>query len=150
MEGSAVEYIPRSIAECFRRKAVRVWLIAMGLVLLWNLLILLPPIAFRFRSGEAAAPLYKFFSYICHQLPDRSFHIFGHQFGVCSRCFGVYFGLLAGFAAYPLWRKIDEIEPIARFWLFLSLVPIGIDWGLTVFGIWENTFLSRFLTGMIL
>jgi uncharacterized membrane protein len=50
----------------------------------------------------------------------------------------------------PLWRRIDETEPIARIWLFLSLVPIGIDWSLGVFGIWENTFTSRFLTGLIL
>jgi uncharacterized membrane protein len=62
----------------------------------------------------------------------------------------VYFGLLLGFAIYPFWRNIDEIEPLARFWLFLSLIPISIDWSLTVFGIWENTHLSRLITGLIL
>jgi len=62
----------------------------------------------------------------------------------------VYFGLLFGFLIYPLWRRIDETEPISRIWLFLSLVPIGIDWTLGVFGIWENNFTSRFVTGMIL
>ncbi|MBC7899046.1 MAG: DUF2085 domain-containing protein [Saprospiraceae bacterium] len=74
----------------------------------------------------------------------------GHQLAVCSRCFGVYFGLFAGFLIYPLWRRIEEIEPLARFWLFLSLVPISIDWSLTVFGVWENTHLSRFVTGLVL
>ena len=73
-------------------------------------------------------------------MPDRSFHIDGEKFGVCSRCFGVYFGLFFGFVIYPLWRRIDEIEPISRIWLFLSLIPIGVDWSLTIFGIWENTF----------
>lgn len=69
---------------------------------------------------------------------------------VCSRCFGVYFGLLAGILTYALWRPIEETEPVARIWLFLSLIPITVDWSLTIFGIWENTHVSRFLTGMIL
>jgi uncharacterized membrane protein len=30
------------------------------------------------------------------------------------------------------------------------LVPIGIDWLLGVLDIWENTYASRFITGMIL
>jgi uncharacterized membrane protein len=55
-----------------------------------------------------------------------------------------------GFAVYPLWRKVDDIEPLPRIWLFLAMVPIGIDWGLTIFGIWENTHLSRLVTGLIL
>ena len=30
------------------------------------------------------------------------------------------------------------------------MVPIAIDWSLGAFGIWENTHLSRFITGLIL
>src|SRR5690606_28160807 len=77
-------------------------------------------------------------------------HIFGHQLAVCSRCFGVYFGLLFGLLIYPVWRSMDNIEPLPRVWLFLSLIPITVDWSLTIFGIWENTHLSRFVTGSIL
>jgi len=29
-------------------------------------------------------------------------------------------------------------------------VPMAVDWSLGVFGIWENTHLSRFMTGLIL
>jgi uncharacterized membrane protein len=83
-------------------------------------------------------------------MPDRSFDVLGEKFGVCSRCFGVYFGIVFGFLIYPFWRRIDDIEPIARIWLFLSLVPIGVDWLLGVTGIWANTFTSRFLTGLLL
>ena len=53
-------------------------------------------------------------------------------------------------ACDPLLRRIEDIEPFPRFWLFLAMIPIGIDWSLGVFGIWENTHLSRFLTGLIL
>ena len=119
-------------------------------VTVWVLLTLAAPLAKAIGFVAISAPLYHFFSYICHQIPERSFHIEGESFGVCSRCFGVYFGLVFGFAIYPLWRNITEIEPLPRFWLFLSLIPIGIDWSLTVFGIWENTHFSRFITGLIL
>ncbi len=138
------------LAERFRRQAFKVWLIGGAVVLVWVLLILLAPLAKANGFTQISAPLYHFFSYLCHQIPDRSFHIEGEQFGVCSRCFGVYFGIFAGFAIYPLWRKIDDIEPISRIWLALSVIPIGVDWALTIFGVWANTFTSRFVTGMIL
>jgi uncharacterized membrane protein len=64
--------------------------------------------------------------------------------------FPLYFGLLAGLVVYPVIRGVDNIEPLPRFWLFASMVPIGIDWSLGVFGIWENNHGSRFITGLIL
>ncbi|MBV6495329.1 MAG: DUF2085 domain-containing protein [Acidobacteria bacterium ACB1] len=144
------EYIPQVIAAQFRRQALRVWIVGLGVVMFWLVLILVPPIAKADGMTQLSAPLYKFFSYICHQIPSRSFFIDGEPFGVCSRCFGVYFGLVLGYLIYPLWRKIDEIEPVSKVWLFAACVPIAIDWALTFFGIWENTFLSRFITGLIL
>lgn len=30
----------------------------------------------------------------CHQLPDRSFHLFGFQFPLCARCTGIFLGLV--------------------------------------------------------
>jgi uncharacterized membrane protein len=143
-------YAAQSMIGPMRRQAWKVWMIGLAVVFAWVSLILIAPIAKANGLVAVSSPLYHFFSYICHQIPARSFFIEGEQFGVCSRCFGVYFGLLLGFAVYPLWRSIDEIEPLPRFWLFLSLVPISVDWSLTIFGIWENTFLTRFITGLIL
>jgi hypothetical protein len=31
-------------------------------------------------------------SFICHQLPERSFHTWSAQWPVCARCTGIYFG----------------------------------------------------------
>jgi uncharacterized membrane protein len=150
MTERADEYIPVAIAERLGRQAGQVWLGAVLIVLAWVLAIVIAPIAAVSGVSGLSAPLYQFFSLICHQLPERSFHVSGEHFAVCSRCFGVYFGLLLGLLIYPLWRKIDDVEPLPRFWLFLSLIPIGVDWSLGVFGIWENTHLSRSLTGVIL
>ena len=150
MTQASENYIPLTIAARFRSQAVKVWIISSAVVLFWVLLILSAPIAKANGFSGISTPLYGFFSYICHQMPSRSFFIEGEEFGVCSRCFGVYLGLLVGFLVYPLWRTIDEIEPLPRFWLFLSLVPIGIDWTLGVLDIWENTFATRLITGLIL
>ena len=150
MPDEVTSYTPIEARKFFKAQAVRVWAVALANALVWVLLILIPPVAAAGDTISVSSPLYKFFSYICHQMPERSFHVLGHQFGVCSRCFGVYFGVLLGFAIYPLWRPVDEIEPLPRFWLFLSLIPIAVDWSLGVFGIWENTHLSRFVTGTIL
>jgi uncharacterized membrane protein len=150
MTEPAENYIPQAMAVRMRRHAFWAWGVFSLLVLGWVFLILLPPAALAQGYGSVASPVYKFFSFICHQKPERSFYLAGRQFGVCSRCFGVYFGLFAGFAVYPLCRRVEDIEPLPRIWLFLAMAPIGIDWALGVFGIWDNTHLSRFITGLIL
>lgn len=150
MPEPATEYVSITRAPHMRRQAWNVWSVAVAITLLWAFLIILAPTARLSGAGSISEPLYHFFSFICHQIPSRTFHINGEPFGVCSRCSGIYFGLLVGVLIYPLWRRIESIEPIARIWLFLSLIPVGIDWSLTVFGIWENTFTSRFITGLIL
>jgi uncharacterized membrane protein len=143
-------YQPQPMLVKMKRQAWKAWTIGLLVVFAWVFAIVLAPIAKINGLTSISSPLYHFFSFICHQISARSFHVEGEQFGVCSRCFGVYFGLLFGFAIYPLWRNIEEIEPLPRFWLFLSLIPISVDWSLTIFGIWENTYLSRFITGLIL
>jgi uncharacterized membrane protein len=150
MKISVENYTPLSQLERLRKRAFFTWLIAAFVVFLWLALIFSAPILAANGFNSFAHPIYKFFSYICHQIDNRSFHIYEHQLGVCSRCFGVYLGLFLGMIAYPIFRKIEEIEPLARIWLFLAMVPIGIDWSLGFFEIWENTHLSRFITGAIL
>ncbi len=143
MTESASSFVSLDLRRRLRDQAWRVWLITTFIVLAWTGSIVAAPLL-------GLPSVFSFFGYICHQIPERSLHVAGHQMAVCSRCFGVYFGLFAGIVTYPLWRPVDEIEPIARIWLFLSLIPIAIDWSLTVFRIWENTHISRFVTGMIL
>jgi uncharacterized membrane protein len=150
MKELAEQYHSPFIAEDYKRSAWTGWSVGFVIVFVWVALILLAPVAEMFGLTNISQPLYNFFSYLCHQMPSRTFHIENHAFAVCSRCFGVYSGLLLGFIGYLFFRPITETEPLPRFWLFLSLVPIGIDWMLGVFGIWENTFLSRYITGLIL
>lgn len=150
MTGNSSSYISLEDGPRLRRQAFKVWSVTLLIVAVWVFAIVAAPLLAANGSIELAALFYKFFSFICHQMSDRSFHVLEHQFAVCSRCFGVYFGLVAGLGAYPFIRGVDNIEPLPRLWLFASMVPIGIDWSLGVFGIWENNHASRFITGLIL
>ena len=150
MPESIENYIPQNFIVKMRRQAFVVWSVFGLIIFAWLLLIVTAPIAEVHGYTTISRPLYKFFSFICHQIDGRSFHVEGHQFCVCARCFGVYFGLLFGFVVYPLIRRIEETEPFPRFWLFLAMIPMGVDWSLGFFGIWENTHWSRFTTGAIL
>jgi len=147
---AAENYVPVSAGEIFHKQARKVWIISSAVVALWVLAIVIPPVLAAGGYTFISSPIYHFFSFICHQIPERSFHFLENQLGVCSRCFGVYFGLLTGLCAYPLWRNVDSIEPLPRIWLFAAMVPIAIDWTLGIFGIWENNHASRFITGLIL
>ena len=49
-------------------------------------------IAAPFLWIPAAAVMYAAGSFICHQIPERSFHLDGIQLPVCARCFGLYGG----------------------------------------------------------
>jgi len=130
--------------------AIAVWAITAlcGLTIIG--LIIGAPLAQAGGHPVFAATIYKAFSFLCHQIPERSFHLAGHQFGVCSRCTGLYTGFAAAALCYPLIRSLKTTDTPPRFWLILAAVPLTIDFGLGYFGIWQNNHLSRFSTGALL
>jgi len=91
---------------------------------------------------------YEVFSGFCHQRPERSFHLFGYKMAVCARCFGVYFGLLAGCLLYPaVWAKRGGIPP--GWLLAASLLPLALDGRVEFLGLWAGSNLLRFMTGLL-
>ena len=97
-----------------------------------------------------AASIYKTFSFVCHQIPERSFHLAGYKFAVCSRCTGLYSGFALAALTYPLVRSLRQTETPSIVWLFLAAVPLVIDFALGYFSIWQNNHASRFATGALL
>jgi uncharacterized membrane protein len=66
----------------------------------WALLLLLAPlVASRSHASAFGTALvvavYAVGSVVCHQLPERSFHLWMAQMPVCARCTGIYFGAAA-------------------------------------------------------
>jgi uncharacterized membrane protein len=108
------------------------------------------PLALMRGHTIAALSIYAAFSHLCHQIPERSFLIGGYQFAVCARCTGLYAGFSVATCGYPLLRSLRRIDAPPRKWLFIAAAPLAVDFALGYLGIWENTHLSRFLTGTLL
>ena len=152
MHSSAEQYVPQCKGE---QPSVRSTFFVWGALCLFVLaffgLVFAAPLLLVYGHGAAAGVIYKAFGYLCHQIPDRSFHLAGHQLGVCARCTGLYAGFAGGVLCFPLVRRLNRAyAPPRRRWLLLACVPITVDFALGFFGIWENTHLSRFMTGAVL
>ena len=126
------------------------WAITATIALALVALIIGAPLAQANGHPAFASAIYKAFSFVCHQIPARSFHLAGHQFGVCSRCTGLYAGFAVAALVYPLARSSQSTNTPSRVWLLLATLPLLVDFLLGYYSIWENTHLSRFLTGALL
>ena len=47
-------------------------------------------------AAALIAGVYAVGSLVCHQLPERSYHLWTAQMPVCARCAGIYFGAVLG------------------------------------------------------
>jgi uncharacterized membrane protein len=147
MYAPASEYIPQRTTD---RRPLLMWCVVAAGALVVVGAIVGAPIALARGHNLSALTIYAGFSYICHQIPERSFFIAGHQFAVCARCTGLYAGFTAATLCYPLVRSLRRTDTPQRKWLFIAAAPLAADFSLTFFGLWENTHLSRFLTGALL
>ena len=131
-------------------KPLAAWLLLSIGSLLFVGLIVAAPLAIANGHETIAYSIYRPFSYLCHQIPARSFFLAQHPFAVCSRCTGIYAGFLAAAVVYPLVRSLRSTDTPQRKWLFVAAVPLAVDFSLEFFGIWGNTHFSRFATGALL
>jgi uncharacterized membrane protein len=132
-----------------RRNAMIVYAALTALSILWASLILAAPWLMAERHFLASAVIYKGFSAVCHQAPERSFYFHGRPMGVCSRCASIYAGFVIGLLLYPLLRDLREERFPPRWILIGAAVPTVIDFAGGVLGLFANTFLSRALTGVL-
>jgi uncharacterized membrane protein len=86
----------------------------------------------------------------CHQLPDRSYLISGIPMAVCSRCYGLYWGLLAGLPLVLMIPSRFHLRKPALLFLAAVVILITADVVITMAGLWQNTLTSRFITGLLL
>ena len=133
-----------------KRQAFWAWSVIFLIAFGWMFLIVSAPLAKTYGFENYAHSIYTFFSYLCHQIDGRSYHIDNESLAVCARCFGFYAGFFLGIIIYPLFRALYDTDPLPRVWLFAAMIPMTADWSLTFFGIWENTHFSRLITGLIL
>lgn len=142
-----MSYVPQVVPT---RRPVVFWLVGAAVASSLVSLILVAPLAAAGGHPAWAEVIYHAFGIICHQRPDRSYFIEGQKLGVCSRCTGLYAGFAFTLLLYPLLRSLRNNVNPPRIFLILAAIPLGVDFSLTFFGIWENTHTSRLLTGALL
>jgi uncharacterized membrane protein len=99
-------------------------------------------------------------SVICHQRPDRSFHLAGVQLPVCARCTGIYGGALLGIVVWGLWivtsrrgRRPRPAEASARKRTALTVLAIAaaptlITLATGFAGVWDPSNMGRAIAGL--
>lgn len=118
--------------------AGRWWLLAT-----WMLVIGAVP----WLCAAAGADARVIFAYLCHQLPERTLHLEGEPMALCSRCAGIFLGLVVGALAAP------PLPTGARAWLMghgrtlvvATVVLNLVDWA--VFQVLPLSHQSRLVVG---
>jgi uncharacterized membrane protein len=137
------------------RQRALAWFVA-GLAVLWAMLVVAGPRGLVARSHAVrtvTALAYVGAGYICHQQPERSFHLDGHQLPVCARCTGLYLAAPFGLAGVLLMRRRGGADDRAyRRWRVAmvaaaapTVISVGLEW---IGGPGLSSNISRALTAL--
>lgn len=119
--------------------------------LAWLALLITTPYA----PSSVATLMYAAGAVICHQMPERSFHLAGFQLPVCARCLGIYAGAAAAAAIHVLgvfathserWRILTSQS--ARRVFVVSALPTLMTIALERSGAWHGTNGVRAIAGI--
>ncbi|OQY24786.1 MAG: hypothetical protein B6I34_03210 [Anaerolineaceae bacterium 4572_32.1] len=160
---------------------VKHWLLVFNLLLgLYVGLPALAPVLMASGAEGAGRLIYTIYKPMCHQLPWRSFFLFGEQpyydrdylvsqvgqepladirvarnflgtpelgykMAFCERDMAIYGGMLLAGMLFGLLRK--GLKPLPWAVLVLFMIPMAVDGGGQLVGLWESTPLSRVLSG---
>lgn len=77
----------------------------------------------------------------CHQLPQRSFFLYGYQFPLCARCTGIAIGHIAAFVLSPFITIKYSISVLT--------LPLIIDGTTQYLTTYESSNLKRIVSGLL-
>ena len=96
------------------------------------------PLSFLYRAAMLAG------SWWCHQLPERSPHLFGLQLPLCWRCSGIALGAAVLLSCLV---KTKRLPPLALSLLLAAALPLDVLLNVLGGGGLDNP--RRFLTGVL-
>lgn len=67
----------------------------------------------RPTASVFALAVYQLGSIVCHQRPERSFHLASFPMPVCARCTGIYAGAAVASVATTLWLRVSARQAAA-------------------------------------
>lgn len=120
-----------------RAMAIGLAVLALG----WALALVAAPLVRPETTGPVAARMaaltYVVGGLVCHQRPERSFHLAGAQLPVCARCAALYWGGAAGAIGWlAAARRRRDRQWFARA-LVIAGVPVLITVAAAVSGLWD-------------
>lgn len=108
---------------------IRHWLLfANGLVLIYGGVPWLSPLAYASGHPWLGWLLFAIYRPFCHQIPERSFFLYGYQVAFCHRETAMYTALFIGGLVFGLLRR--HIQPIPLRGAGLLLLPMLLDGGM--------------------
>lgn len=153
------------------------WLLVANLALaLFVGLPLLAPVLMHAGYEGLGRGIHALFFITCHQLPERSYFLFGpsviytraelvalageavplrfvgnavvgYKMAICQRCTAIYGGWLLWGLLFGLVRS--RLRPLTVRGALLLLVPMAVDGLGQLVGAWESTWLTRTVTGLL-
>jgi uncharacterized membrane protein len=90
----------------------------------WFVLLIVTPLLPPPLSGA----LYAAGSLICHQRPERSFHIAGAQLPVCARCIGIYGGAAIGAIVALRAGRVRHPRGLVLLAVLPAVVSLVVEW----------------------
>lgn len=156
---------------------LRHWLALLVLALaIYAFLPFAAPVLMQIGRERLARVVYALFRPLCHQLPERSFFLFGEQLtyrleelsahlgdavpvryvgdpilgykvAVCQRDVAIYGAMCLATIAYALMR--GRLGVIGARWLLVGAAPMAVDGGGQLLGLWTSTPASRVITGAL-
>lgn len=138
---------------------------------------ILAPVLYHWGYHGPAAFIHTIFSPLCHQIPERSFFLFGprltysypelaallgqgivpqrwvgspevgFKMAVCQRDIAVYGAMALAGIVFTGLRT--RLRPLSVRQFLLLIVPMAIDVGGQFIGLWDSTWLTRLITGAL-
>lgn len=118
---------------------------------MWAAAVVLAPLALASPAGLASATAAIFYDaagLICHQRPERSFHLAGVQLPVCARCAGLYWSAAAGAVAGWLARPSELSARVLRLVLGVAALPTAVTVAAEWLGLAYPSNLARALSAL--
>lgn len=114
----------------------------------WLAMILTAPVGLaRGRAPIPTLATYQIGALVCHQRPERSFHLAGVQMPVCARCFGLYLSGAAGLL-FAWITRLRVPGHVTKAMLAVAATPIALTVALEMVGAIATSNVVRMSTGL--
>lgn len=124
------------------------WLLAINAVFVAHMAsLLLAPVFVALGYAGLARPIYGFNGLFCHQRDERSFTVLGEKMACCERCASIYGSMMLAGILFAFVRGRIRRPNLAD--VALLALPVTVDGGAQLIGLWESTTGSRLLSGAV-